>query len=116
MLAGGSECVEGQIDKQQHLCDRSPIRLCGHIFEWVSHKDTSVLKHYMTKNNTESEQAAFDDALCSKDASNITPTSCCLPYLSTFSCSVLELGPWLSSCTSTLTCVVPLFSLPCSYR
>lgn len=31
--------------------------------EWISHKDTKMLKQYMTKNNREAEQAAFDDAL-----------------------------------------------------
>lgn len=29
MLAGGSECVEGRINKQRHLCDRNPMRLSG---------------------------------------------------------------------------------------
>ena len=53
-------------------------RVCqlGQIWEWLSHKDASLLKHYKTKNNTQAGQAlqaAFGDASCQKCIFHITP-------------------------------------------
>lgn len=75
IVAGGTVFVEGHTNKQQHLCDRSPKRLRGNSgkadleYNWdrpvngFHKKNTKALKRYTTKNNTEAEQAAFDDAL-----------------------------------------------------